>query len=88
MVRMNLIIASVNPLAADMVAANAMGFDAGEIDTFKWAVKAGMKPVKLDDIQIVGEKLAAVRKQFKKPRIIPYTMIKDWYGPPCRNLLL
>jgi uncharacterized protein (DUF362 family) len=85
LVKMNLIIASVNPLAADIVAANAMGFDSNEIDTFKWALKAGMKPAKLDDIQIVGEKLAAIRRQFKKPIVIPYTMIQDWYGPPCNN---
>jgi uncharacterized protein (DUF362 family) len=85
LVKMNLIIASVNPLAADIVAANAMGFDSNEIDTFKWALKAGMKPAKLDDIQIVGEKLATVRKQFKKPMVVPYTMIQDWYGPPCNN---
>jgi uncharacterized protein (DUF362 family) len=87
LVKMNLIIASVNPLAADLVAANVMGFDSNEIDTFKWAVKAGMKPAMLDDIQIVGEKLAAVRQQLKKPMIIPYTMIKDWYGPQCKNTL-
>ena len=85
LVKMNLIIASVNPLAADMVAANVMGFNSNEIDTFKWAVKAGMKPAMLDDIQIVGEKLAAVRQQLKKPMIIPYTMIKDWYGPQCKS---
>jgi hypothetical protein len=62
-----------------------MGFDSNEIDTFRWALKAGMKPAKLDDIQIVGEKLAAVRRQFKKPIVVPYTMIQDWYGPPCNN---
>ena len=85
LVKMNIIIASVNPLAADMVAANVMGFASQEIDTFKWALKAGMKPAQLDDIQIVGEKPAAVRRQFKKPMVVPYTMIQDWYGPPCNN---
>ncbi len=83
LVDMNLIIASQNALAADMVAANIMGFEPTEIDTFKWAWKAGMNPSSLNDIQIVGEKIEKVRQQFKRPRVIPYTMISNWYGPPC-----
>ncbi len=83
LIKMNLIIASTNALAADIVASSLMGFDANEIDTFKWAWKAGMKPSGIDDIEIVGEKSGEVRRQFKKPMIVPYTMIKDWYGPPC-----
>jgi len=83
LVDMNLIIASKNVLAADMVAANIMGFEPVEIDTFKWAWKAGMNPSSLNDIQIVGEKIEKVRQQFKRPQVIPYTMISDWYGPPC-----
>jgi uncharacterized protein (DUF362 family) len=81
--KMNLIIAGANPLATDMIAAKVMGFGVNEIDTFAWALKAGMKPNKIDDIQIVGEKLADVRRLFVRPRIIPYAEIKDWYGPPC-----
>ena len=83
LVDMNLIIASRNALAADMVAANIMGFEPIEIDTFKWAWKAGMNPSSLNDIQVVGEKIEKVRQQFKRPQVIPYTMISDWYGPPC-----
>ena len=37
LVGMNLIIAGTNALATDMVAANVMGFEPHEIDTFKWA---------------------------------------------------
>lgn len=85
LVKMNLIIASKNALAADMVASNAMGFDTSEVDTFRWAWKAGMKPTTMSDIQIVGEKLADVRKQFLKPNVVPYTQIKDWYGPSCKT---
>ena len=62
LVKMNLIIASTNVLAADIVTANAMGFESNEIDTFLWAWKAGMKPSKIDDIEIVGEKLDDVKK--------------------------
>ena len=87
LVRMNLIIASTNALAADIVASSLMGFDANEIDTFKWAWKAGMKPSSIDGIEIVGEKLEEARRQFKKPVIVPYTMIKEWYGPRCKKHL-
>ncbi|MGD0021626.1 MAG: DUF362 domain-containing protein [Smithellaceae bacterium] len=83
LIKMNLIIAGTNPLATDLVAAHAMGFEPDEIDTFKWAHKAGMKPDEIDDIQIVGEKLSDVRRPFEKPQIVPYGWLKDWYGPPC-----
>jgi len=83
LVDMNLIIASKNALAADMVAANIMGFEPIEIDTFKWAWKAGMNPSNLNEIKIVGEKIEKVRQQFQRPQVIPYTRISDWYGPPC-----
>ncbi len=85
LVKMNLIIAGTNALAADMVAAKVMGFESEEIDTFKWAWKAGMKPAKISDIEIAGEKIEDVRKQFRKPMLMPYTMMKEWYGPPCKN---
>ena len=83
LVDMNLIIASKNALAADMVAANVMGFEPTEIDTFKWAWNAGMNPSNLNEVQIVGEKIEKVRQQFRRPQVVPYTMISDWYGPPC-----
>jgi len=82
LLKMNLIIASANALAADMVGAQVMGFETSEIDTFVWAWKAGMKPRSLDDIQVVGEKPADVRRLFKKPLVAPYSAM-DWYGPPC-----
>lgn len=68
LLKMNLIIAGTNPLATDMVAANVMGFEANEIDTFKWAMKAGMTPNKIGDIQILGERPDDVKRQFRKPQ--------------------
>jgi hypothetical protein len=64
---------------------SVMGYDSNEIDTFKWAWKAGMKPSSFDSIEIVGAKLEEVRKPFKRPAVVPYTMIKDWYGPSCKS---
>lgn len=81
--KMNLIIAGANALAVDRVGAEVMGFETGEIDTFAWAMKAGMRPRSLEDIEIVGEKPADVRRAFKKPLVVPYLAMKDWYGPPC-----
>jgi uncharacterized protein (DUF362 family) len=83
LLRMNLIIAGTNALATDMVAANVMGFETNEIDTFKWAFKAGMTPNKIGDIQIIGEHPDDVKRQFKKPEMIPFSLMQDWYGPPC-----
>ncbi|MBT3225703.1 MAG: DUF362 domain-containing protein [Deltaproteobacteria bacterium] len=85
LVEMNLIIASKNALAADMVAANIMGFEPTEIDTFKWAWKAGMSPSTIDDIDVVGEKVGTVQQQFTRPQVYPYTVLTKWYGPPCRQ---
>ena len=44
-----------------------------------------MKPLTINDIEIVEEKIAKVRKTFKRPMVVPYTMLQDWYGPPCNN---
>jgi len=82
LVKMNLIIAGTNPLATDMVTANIMGFQPKEISTFVWAWKAGMTPVRLDKIEVRGVRVSDVRKNFLRPRVIPWSAISG-YGPPC-----
>jgi len=82
LVKMNLIIAGTNPLVTDMVAAYIMGFQPREISTFVWAWKAGMGPSSLNDIEIRGEKLRNVRKNFLSPTVVPWAAISQ-YGPPC-----
>ncbi len=82
LVKMDLIIAGTNPLATDMAASLIMGFEPEEISTFVWAWKAGMKPANLDGIEIRGEKIESVKKNFLKPRVIPWSYAHD-YGPPC-----
>ena len=77
---LDLIIAGTNPLATDLVAADIMGFQTGEIPTFEWAVQSGMKPSKLSDIEVRGEKLANVRKNFKKPQVRKWTDINKLWG--------
>ncbi len=83
LVEMGLIVAGTNALATDMVGAHLMGFRPDEIPTFKWAWKAGMKPSRLDEIEVRGERLEAVSRPFKRPLIIPYKDISPWYGPVC-----
>ena len=80
LLKMDLIIAGTNPLATDMVAANIMGFETQEIPTFTWAVKAGMKPKSLDDIEIRGEKSVNVRRNFEKPQLVVRKDINKSWG--------
>jgi uncharacterized protein (DUF362 family) len=83
LVEMGLIVAGTNALATDMVGAYLMGFQPEEISTFEWASKAGMKPSRLDEIEVRGQRLEAVRRPFKRPLVVPYGDISPWYGPVC-----
>ncbi len=71
--QMNVIVAGTNPLATDMAAASIMGFQPGEIPTFEWAHKAGLKPDTLAEIEVRGERLENVRRSFERPRIVPWS---------------
>jgi uncharacterized protein (DUF362 family) len=80
LVKTDLIIAGTNPLATDMVAAATMGYEPGEIPTFVFAHKLGMNPDTLDKIEIRGEKIEAVKRNFARANVIPFRNIKDWWG--------
>jgi uncharacterized protein (DUF362 family) len=80
LVPMNVIIAGTNPLATDMVAASAMGFEPEQIPTFVWANKVGMRPDRLDDIEIRGAALESVRRQFEPPTVYAWNDIHDSWG--------
>ena len=80
LVNMNVIIAGTNPLATDMVAANVMGFEPEEIPHFVLANKIGMQPQSLDEIEIRGEEISNVRRNFKKPRMNPWGGDSDTYN--------
>jgi uncharacterized protein (DUF362 family) len=83
LVRMDLIIAGMNPLAADMTAAYIMGFEPEEISTFSFAWEVGMTPKSIGEIEIRGTELNRVKKNFNRPRISPWEALKDWWGLPC-----
>jgi len=59
-----------------------MGFHPEEISTFVWAWKAGMTPTGLNEIEIRGTELNAVRRNFLRPTVYPWDAISS-YGPPC-----
>ncbi len=79
-IKNDLIIAGTNPLATDMVAAHIMGFNKREVPTFTQAIRSGMKPSNMNEIEIRGEQLEDVQQKFKKPDIVPWNDIKSWYG--------
>jgi uncharacterized protein (DUF362 family) len=80
LVPMDIIIAGTNPLATDMVAANVMGFEPDEIPTFVWAHKTGMRPQSLDEIEIRGEKVSSVRRNFARPQLTSWNAIRSSWG--------
>jgi uncharacterized protein (DUF362 family) len=80
LVKMGVIVAGTNPLATDMVAAQIMGFKTQEIPTLVFAQKAGMKPASLEEIEVRGEKISSVRRDLKKPAVVPWESISQFWG--------
>jgi uncharacterized protein (DUF362 family) len=80
LVEMDLIIAGTNPLATDMIASAVMGFKSEEIPTFSWAQKAGMKPLSIEEIEIRGERVENVRRNFLRPTIYTWESIRNVWG--------
>jgi len=80
LVKMDLIIAGTNPLAADMVAAAIMGFEHTEIPTFVVAHQSGMLPTSLEEIEIRGERIETVKRNFVRATVVPWQSIKEWFG--------
>jgi len=79
-VKMDLIVAGTDPVATDIVASSIMGFEPAEVPTFTWANKAGLGPAALDEIEVRGEKLDAVRRPFAKPEVYPWNAIRGFWG--------
>lgn len=66
-VQMDLIIAGKDPVATDATAARVMGFNPYEIKHIRKAYEKGLGQC---DAQIIGEKLEAVKRPFKKATLI------------------
>jgi uncharacterized protein (DUF362 family) len=80
LVDMNLIIAGTNPLATDMVSAAVMGFAPEEVPTFEWAIRAGMTPVRLEDIEVRGATIESVRRDFVRPHVSSWKQASKVWG--------
>ena len=65
--RLDLMIGSLVPLAADIVGSRIMGFNPMEIVTTQLALKDKMGLEKLDQIEIVGESIESFRTTFDRP---------------------
>jgi uncharacterized protein (DUF362 family) len=63
-VKMNTVIASVDPVAADSVAAQVMGFTPEDIDHIRWSHDSGIGS--MTDIEVVGETIDAVKRKFQR----------------------
>jgi uncharacterized protein (DUF362 family) len=84
---MNLIIAGTSPLATDMVAASVMGFTNLEaIPTFAWAHTLGMTPATLGEIEVRGEPIANVKRNFVRPSLVTCPGGSEIYPAPKPNL--
>lgn len=80
LVKMGVIIAGTNPLATDMVAAQIMGFEMQEIPTFTYALRAGMNPASLEEIEVRGERISNVMRALKKPQVFSWDSISQYWG--------
>ena len=87
----NVAIASTNVLATDIVASKIMGFDPNLIETNIYAIKRGLGPKKLEEIEVVGiNDLNDITMQFKQPIIVNNPVNRLLYTSPItyvKNLL-
>ena len=72
---MNLLIAGVDTVAVDAVAAYVMGFETVEIPAVRIAATDGLGVRDFDKIEIVGVPMEAVRSFFKRPMNDPVGLI-------------
>ena len=63
-VKMNLIIAGTDTVATDATACRIIGINPHEIKHIRWTHEKGLG--KIDDVQVIGEKLDAVIRPFKR----------------------
>lgn len=66
-VKMDLIIASNDNLAADMVGASVMGYDPREVEHLRIFARRRGRAISLQDVRLVGVPIDEVRRSFKRP---------------------
>lgn len=73
-IEMNLIIAATDTVAGDSVTSAIMGFQPMEIPAIRCAGTQGLGELDLNKITVVGETIASVMKNFKRPNNDPIGM--------------
>lgn len=81
---MNLVLAGRNVVAVDAVCSRLMGYDPAKIPHIASAAKQGTGPIALDEIEVVGDDMAACTQEFEPPYSLRATLkslkaIKDIY---------
>jgi uncharacterized protein (DUF362 family)/NAD-dependent dihydropyrimidine dehydrogenase PreA subunit len=70
--QVGLLIGSENPLALDVVAGEIMGIDRKQNMVIMEAEQRGLRPNRLEDIEVIGADLAEVKvPDFKRPQVAP-----------------
>jgi uncharacterized protein (DUF362 family) len=80
LVDMGLVIAGRDPLATDLVAAAAMGFEPHEVPLFGCANRLGMRPASVEEVEVRGAPLAQVRRPFVRPRPARWADIRHFWA--------
>lgn len=62
-----LLLGSRDLVATDVVACAVMGIEADEVRMLKTLADAGLADIELDNIQVIGEQVDAVRRRFQRP---------------------
>ncbi|MFH2110024.1 MAG: DUF362 domain-containing protein [Candidatus Bathyarchaeota archaeon] len=68
-VDLGLIIAGADAVAVDLVASSIMGWDPMDVGTNYLASVRSLGPRGLDEVDVIGEPIEAVRRRFRKPMI-------------------
>ena len=65
-IRHNVVVASADPVAADAVTSNVMGFNSLDLDYLYYAAQKGFGTFNLSEIDIAGNPIEAVKRKFKR----------------------
>jgi uncharacterized protein (DUF362 family) len=66
-VKMDTIIASVDPVAADAIASRIIGFDPEMIDHIRWSHESGVGD--MNNIEVVGDGVEAIKRVFERATV-------------------
>lgn len=66
-VDMNIVIAGDNPVAVDVVVCNIIGLNPNFITHIKMSSEAGLGPLDIDSIKLLGERIDDVKRKFMLP---------------------